>query len=444
MTDGFGFGDDPRSAILAWQADPDAMRQMLEADRQAVVDGIRALAGAATVELLGGDDRRGALLALAVSRDPDRHGDPRGLVAERISVAVGSLRLGVLVVVGARVPARRWRPLANPHLRLARLVLHVEALATSGLGHVDDLRRARRLTTAADDRVRMQVAEQLHGRVQTRLVVVWHRLGELLRLVEAEPARARTEIAALRDLVDEIRERDVREVSRRLHPVSTRVALEPALRSAVAAFAGMLDVELIIDPELRWLDDPSAPAVPETVRVALYRIVEEALGNVGQHARAQHVRVCCSLAGASQLELVITDDGVGLAARPVRRGLGLTTVADRVDGLQGRWSLRSAPGSGTTLWVQIPIPPAAAPGGPAILPWLNPADHQVGGEVALAQDGGEAEGEGRVLVGGGVSGGDQQNGGGGRHLLDTAGGDQPGDVGHEEVQEHDVRVQAPR
>ncbi|HVA21792.1 MAG TPA: ATP-binding protein [Candidatus Micrarchaeia archaeon] len=439
-------GDDARSAILAWKHDPEVRRRALDADRLAVVEGLRTVADAAAVRLLAGDDQRGVLTLIAESQDADPARlaaiGPFGLAGERLPVAVGQFRLGAVVVIGARVPARLWRPAGESLLRLARLVLHTEALASSGLEHVADLQRARRLMTAADDQVRRRVAEQLHGHVQTRLVVLWHRLGEVLELVDHEPARARALLADVREQVDELRERDVREMSHRLHPISTRIGLEPALRSVVAAYAGCLAIRLTFDPRVRALDDPASPVVQEPMRFALYRIVEEALGNVAQHAHAHTVQVRVTLVGAGRLELVVADDGIGLAGAKPRPGLGLTTIADRVHGLHGTWRLRGAPGRGTTLLVQVPLPDTARVAETASLGWLNSIDDGLGAEVALAEDGREPEGAGRVLVGSGVGGGHQDDGGCGRDLTDAAGGHESGDIAHEEIEEDDVGVEA--
>jgi signal transduction histidine kinase len=89
----------------------------------------------------------------------------------------------------------------------------------------------------------------------------------------------------------------------------------------------------------------------------LYRIVQEALTNVGKHAQASAVtvvvrreprRVCCS----------IRDDGIGFdpgTARSTSGGIGLIGIRERLVPLGGALSIDAAPGRGTELRVTIPV-----------------------------------------------------------------------------------------
>lgn len=441
-----GAGYDHRSSILAWQDDAPRRQRLVEADRAAVVEGLRAIADSAAVQLLAGDERWGPLAVVAEARRGSGDGSIwlgqlGGPARERVPLVVGRLRLGAVIVVGARIPSRQWLRIGDPLLRLARVTLHADALAASGVEHAGEVRRARRLMTAAMDQLHRRVAEQLHGRVQTRLVVLWHRLGDAAELVERDPEGARHMLGQVRELLDQLRERDVRPLSHRLHPASTRVGLEPALRSLAGEFGRSLRVELHLDPPLCALDEPSAPTLSEPLRFAAYRIIEEALGNAVHHSHARVVRVRVSLPSPSALEIDVSDDGVGLPDPRPRPGLGLTTIADRVDGLGGRWRIRGAPGRGTSLWVRIPLPDATTGAGRDPLQWIEALDHGIDAEVALAEDGRETEGVSRRLVGGGVAGRDQHHPGRRGDLMHPAGGDESCDVGHEQVHQDDVGVE---
>jgi signal transduction histidine kinase len=106
--------------------------------------------------------------------------------------------------------------------------------------------------------------------------------------------------------------------------------------------------------------------------VVLFRIVQEALTNVRKHARAK--RVSIGLAKEDGKVVVsVQDDGVGFekqTAPPrssgdlILRGgwripaghFGLIGIQERVTQLGGRLDLTSAPGQGTTLRVEIPLP----------------------------------------------------------------------------------------
>jgi signal transduction histidine kinase len=100
------------------------------------------------------------------------------------------------------------------------------------------------------------------------------------------------------------------------------------------------------------LDLRTDSRLPESVEVAAYYVVSEALTNVAKHARAEHASVTVDV-GDDMLELVIRDDGAG-GADP-NRGSGLIGLRDRVEALGGTILVESPVGLGTTLSVALPI-----------------------------------------------------------------------------------------
>jgi signal transduction histidine kinase len=96
------------------------------------------------------------------------------------------------------------------------------------------------------------------------------------------------------------------------------------------------------------------PMPPVDVKIALYRVVQEALNNTAKHAKAQQVRV--SLRGFDgSIELQITDDGRGFdraAVRPDR--LGLTIMHERAQSIGAAITIESEAGQGTTIRVTWP------------------------------------------------------------------------------------------
>ena len=95
--------------------------------------------------------------------------------------------------------------------------------------------------------------------------------------------------------------------------------------------------------------------MPETLCTCIYRVVQEALTNCAKHAKATNVLV--SVHGREDcVELAIQDDGVGFGSgtRP-RLGLGLLGIQERVQELDGTFSITSQPDKGTMLQVRIPV-----------------------------------------------------------------------------------------
>lgn len=105
-------------------------------------------------------------------------------------------------------------------------------------------------------------------------------------------------------------------------------------------------------------------ALPETITVTVFRLVQEALTNIAKHSRASHVQVRLERAAAApgaedRVEVTVLDDGVGVSPGPPSRGLGLIGMRERVMALQGRLAFTSPPGGGFELWARIPVPDIA-------------------------------------------------------------------------------------
>ncbi|CAA9562029.1 MAG: hypothetical protein AVDCRST_MAG49-2579 [uncultured Thermomicrobiales bacterium] len=250
---------------------------------------------------------------------------------------------------------------------LERLHAHERTLTEQ----VGQLRQSRQQITAAEERLRREIAELLHGRVQTRLLVIWYRLGECERLLAVDPARASAVLAEARAQIDEIREQDVREASHLLHPSIIRVGLGPAIRSLASQPAGDLAVTVEVAPELAALDDPAENRIPEGVRLVAYRVVEEALNNAYRHAAAGTVAVRLDLDPRGQLRVTVADDGRGFDTARLQEGLGLGSISAWVGQIDGGGRLTSSPGRGTTLEVVLPLPVAPTsqpPGVPSASP----------------------------------------------------------------------------
>ena len=121
---------------------------------------------------------------------------------------------------------------------------------------------------------------------------------------------------------------------------------ERGLAAALRAVADRspIPVELEVDVE---------PRLADHLEAAAYYVVCEALANVAKHARASTVRIRVRREDGG-LAIEVSDDGAG-GADPAA-GSGLRGLADRVEALDGRLLVESAPGAGTRLLARIPAP----------------------------------------------------------------------------------------
>ncbi len=99
--------------------------------------------------------------------------------------------------------------------------------------------------------------------------------------------------------------------------------------------------------------------IPESLKVNIFRIAQEALNNIARHSRAEWVDISLSKS-TGEIRLVVSDDGVGMDQELIlrtntARSLGLTSMRERAELTGGSFSIESAPGEGTTITACWPI-----------------------------------------------------------------------------------------
>lgn len=218
-----------------------------------------------------------------------------------------------------------------------------------------ELQQSRRMLTEREEQLRREIAEMLHGGVQTRLLVASHQLAGAEDALPERPDHAAALLSSARKVLEEVREGDVRAVSHLLHPSIIRVGLVPAVRSLAGRFGDRLDVQVQVGDRLAALDSVADNRIPESIRLAAYRVLEEALNNVAAHARASRAELQLDVTADDSLLLVVRDDGSGFDPAQMRPGLGLRSIGARVSELDGTWDIASRPGHGTTLVASIPL-----------------------------------------------------------------------------------------
>jgi signal transduction histidine kinase len=103
--------------------------------------------------------------------------------------------------------------------------------------------------------------------------------------------------------------------------------------------------------------------LPPEINLALFRTCQECLNNAIRHARARRVDIRLTYA-VRKVELTVEDDGLGFDPEEMRRrnhrnsGIGLLGMRERAAALGGRLQVVSTRGRGTTIHVELPVPPA--------------------------------------------------------------------------------------
>ena len=204
-----------------------------------------------------------------------------------------------------------------------------------------ELTASRARIVAAADGARRRIERDLHDGAQQRLVSLSLEMRTAEASVPPELHSFKEQISHLVAGLAGVSE-DLQETSRGIHPaILSRGGLGPALKTLARRSAVPVELDVGVDRRL-----------PDSVEVAAYYVVAEALTNAAKHAQASGVSVRVEPEGAT-LHLSIRDDGVGGA--DTANGSGLTGLVDRVEALGGQMTISSQPGRGTSLAVKIPL-----------------------------------------------------------------------------------------
>ncbi|WP_436534493.1 amino acid permease [Actinoplanes sp. HUAS TT8] len=181
-----------------------------------------------------------------------------------------------------------------------------------------------------------------YGFEEASLALEYDDVADSKALLAESQQRLEQEIRGLRSLMTELRP-----------PALNEQGLEPALRDLAGSFSRRTGLDCPVAVSTARRMSPEA----ETV---LYRVVQEALTNIANHARAHRARVELTDApGGDGVELTIVDDGVGFALEDMPSFVsgghfGLAGMRERAELTAGRYTIDSTPGHGTRVQIWMP------------------------------------------------------------------------------------------
>ncbi|HET9140353.1 sensor histidine kinase, partial [Actinophytocola sp.] len=191
-----------------------------------------------------------------------------------------------------------------------------------------------------------RIARELHDAVTQKLFSLRLTAEAAGALLAGDPVRAGAELATVRRLAaeasDELRAIVVGQRSVDL----TGDELDVALRKQVELLDRVHQVRI-------RFTGTGLPRLAGDVSQAVFRVAQEALHNALRHADATGVQV--DLVGRNGVVvLAVTDDGCGFDPEATGRRLGLVSMRERARAVGGRLAVRSAPGAGTTVRLEVP------------------------------------------------------------------------------------------
>ena len=155
--------------------------------------------------------------------------------------------------------------------------------------------------------------------------------------------------------MDDIYQSSIRTIAVALSPAGLDAGLIPALRELAIRLEGATEVNLDIDPVVTILDDPTRGGIHRQVRIAAFRIVEEAVAYALRHALAREVdvRVSSRLDGTSAV-LILQVRNATDGTITITEGEGLRRMRARTESVGGSLEVR-AQGDAVEVIAHLPL-----------------------------------------------------------------------------------------
>lgn len=207
---------------------------------------------------------------------------------------------------------------------------------------------------AAAEAERLRIARELHDVLAHSLSQISVQAGVGLHLFDSRPEKARQSLEAIRAVSSQALE-EVRGVLGFLRTEGYPAARAP--EPDLARIPVLVDTYRRAGLDVRY-DDGLTSVPPAATQLALYRIVQESLTNIGRHAQAATVSIALRETGEEYV-LTVADDGRGIpgadsAGTPVDGGKGMIGMRERAELLGGAFSTHETAGGGLTVEARIP------------------------------------------------------------------------------------------
>ena len=202
---------------------------------------------------------------------------------------------------------------------------------------------------AAAQEERNRLARELHDAVKQQIFAIQTSAATAEARFAPDPGGARLAIAQVRQSAREATsEMEAMLEQLRAAPLGNTGLVE-AIRKQCEALAFRTGAN--VDVQVGTL--PPDEAFPQGTHLAVYRVVQEALANIGRHARARHIRVSVERM-PRHVELRIEDDGIGFGNHPPPAGMGIHNMRARAAEIGAEIEIGAAAGVGTRVTLSVP------------------------------------------------------------------------------------------
>ena len=242
------------------------------------------------------------------------------------------------------------RPFNEEDERLLQAFAASAATAVATAQNAGDEALRRGIEASESERTRW--ARELHDETLQQLAGLRVLLAGARRSGDAERMSGAIE-SALDQITTAIG--DLRSLITELRPAALdELGTKPALETLVERVARQTDLDIELEVDLAYENgETSSRHIPE-IESTVYRLVQEALTNVGKHADASRVEIVVSDRDG-HIAVTVRDDGAGFEPTGRSAGFGLVGMRERLALVHGALDIESTPGSGTLIRASIPL-----------------------------------------------------------------------------------------
>ena len=280
------------------------------------------------------------------------HGDDRGLVIEltKQSLKTGQPTRGEWRVVWPDGTVRwmvgRWQVLMNESGEPSRMI-GVNVDVTERKLAEQALAEMTRKLIQSQELERARIGRELHDDINQRLAMLAIELEQL----PADPSHLETRVEQLRKELTDL-SRDVQSLSHDLHSSKLEyLGVVAGMRSWCREFAERQRIEIEFNSNL-------SSVLPSEIALTLFRVLQESVHNALKHSAASRIELQLREED-NEVQLIVSDRGRGfdIVEALHGKGLGLTSMRERVRLVRGTLSIDSTPSGGTTIRVRVPLSP---------------------------------------------------------------------------------------
>ncbi len=263
-----------------------------------------------------------------------------------LPIAIETRPVGVLCIWGRGLSADMLPELAIFGSHVSQVLASVRLLEQVEAAQERQCDVTRQLINVQEEE-RARISRQLHDEAGQSLAALKIQLFLLQKLVPPDQPHLSIGLQRSADEVGHLVQQ-MRLMSHEVHPPAlSDLGLNAALEECCLAFAQNNDLQI-------HYHGMPVPNVSREIGITLYRFLQEALTNVARHSGGKSVHVLLK-SGSGGLTVSVHDDGMGFDPQKLRAGLGLRSIRERLELINGAFEIESTADRGTLLTARVPV-----------------------------------------------------------------------------------------